>query len=203
MVSTNFTATTTNLTGTTTEDDNAQLIKSKKKKGIFKNLFHFGSRKGRSKSISSDSNETTKHCLAKENSESTLCGDVNRKYQMEQERIRQHYVKLLEQQKSKQQYGFVRNQLHPMHQSMPMSLSHRSKSGGNQNSIKMEPMIQTMNRNPYNSGSNLYGVINRDTVGVPQKGVHLRQHRVYPEMPKDSCREPNSQVSPQTCRPLI
>ncbi|OTF72333.1 hypothetical protein BLA29_013391 [Euroglyphus maynei] len=59
MASTNFTTETgmTAQTTTTNADDQANLLKSatssmkKKKNSIFKNLFHFGSKKGRSKSM--------------------------------------------------------------------------------------------------------------------------------------------------------
>ena len=191
MTSTNITATTTNLTATTTDDDNEQLIKSKKKKGIFKNLFHFGSRKGRSKSTS-DQSDSKKH---KDLDDSF--GDVNLKYKIEQEKIRMQYRKLMEQheqkQKQQQQYGFIRNQLHPMHQSMPPSVSHRLKN----NSSKVEPMIGTIGKNPYYAAPGLYGtVMNRDNVGVPNKNVYMRQHRIYPEAMKDANRKArqNSQV---------
>lgn len=223
MTSTNFTTTTTNLTAMSTDEDNAQLLKPKKKKGLFKNLFHFSSKKGRSKSTSSDPNEEKKRnetsvsvgsCVSKMNDSGSFSPDAAKQYQIEQEKINIQYRKLLEQNKysnqPNQQFSgppngvMMRNQLRPMHQSMPISVAHRTKSSLN----SKNELVVLNSPNGYQPGlpSNYGSHINRDTVGVPHKDrimAYMRNnHRVYPQANPcpdqpmiDKLNEPNSQVS--------
>lgn len=184
MTSTNFT-TDANTTITTNADD-VQLVKSnKKKKNLFKNLFNFGSKKGRSKSMEPDTFHKKDEINSSANAMKMYSPDYNRKYQLEQERINMQYRKLLEEQKHQQQRQqpnpFYRNQLHPMHQSMPLSNSHRSKSAISPRNAAM-PQLGTPQLYVSNTA-------HRDTVGVPQINKndkinnYLRPlHRVHPEL---------------------
>lgn len=185
------------MTITTNQDDNAQLLKSnKKKKNLFKNLFHFGSKKGRSKSMEPSANHSKDHSDKTDdqhnenNDESSenipkqkhSQSDYNRKYQLEQDRIKLQYQKLLEerrwkqqQEQKEQQISFVRNQLHPMHQSMPLSRNHFARN----HHKNFSPQSQ----------NHVYATSPRDTVGVPQPNTkndkiaaYLRSNqRVHPE----------------------
>lgn len=206
MTSTNFTSGTA-LTTTTNDDDNANLLKPKKKKGLFKNLFHFGSKKGRSKSASAEpsdrySHHHRHHDDSHTSDEAFRSPDLNRnrQYQAEQEKINAHYRKLMEQARHQQQQQqsqppqFVRNQLHPLHKSMPAG--QRSKGSPNKmdaNLVGSPPMNGNGAFHPgFHASPQHYGrtLVNRDTVGVPHKGEHSskinaymrQQHRVHPEM---------------------
>ena len=206
MVSTNYTAGTT-ITSSTNDDDNVQLVKTKKKKGLFKNLFHFGSRKGRSKSASSE--PTQRH--SKNNDETLFRSpELNRKYLAEQEKINQQYRRLMEEKQwqiSQQPPTFVRNQLNPLHQSMPMG--HRARVSPNLKSQIDNALVDSQLNGATYQGlgtSNFVhhydtNVMQRDTVGVPQFGKndklnsYLRQnHRIYPEMKFNHFAEANTQV---------
>lgn len=213
MASTNFTTETalTMQTTTTNTDDQAHLLKSttssakKKKNSIFKSLFHFGSKKGRSKSMdpgknsinnkNNNSPESSTICSASQNEEMKhFSPNYRHKYQQEQERINAQYRKLLEEQKQRQlqqqqqqrHSGFVRNQLHPMHQSMPLSSSYRSKSG-------VSPRNQQQQQQQTSEPPQVYDVMN--TVGVPHvqskssdsnnvkpMNAYIRSHhRIHPQ----------------------
>lgn len=226
MTSTNFTSGTA-LTTTTNDDDNANLLKPKKKKGLFKNLFHFGSKKGRSKSASAEpsdrySHHHRHHDDSHTSDEAFRSPDLNRnrQYQAEQEKINAHYRKLMEQARHQQQQQsqppqFVRNQLHPLHKSMPAG--QRSKSSPNAkmdaNLVGSPPMNGNGAFHPgFHASPQHYGrtLVNRDTVGVPHKGEHSskinaylrQQHRVHPEM-KMTEGSPYGDSSTQVRLPLL
>lgn len=191
MTSTNFTSGTA-LTTTTNEDDGAQLIKPKKKKGgLFKNLFHFGSRKGRSKSASSEPSEAKggspsgrhSHNESNNSEEVFRSPDLmrNRQYLIEQERINAQYRKLMEAKQRQQQQNhhqhqqslsqppqFVRNQLHPMHQSMPIGQRSRSSPSKQQQMLE-QPLIGSPTANGYAANF------------VSNYGSHPRQNKISPQ----------------------
>ncbi len=191
MTSTNFTSGTA-LTTTTNEDDGAQLIKPKKKKGLFKNLFHFGSRKGRSKSASSEPSRgegggggspSNRHSHNDSNTSEEVFRSPdlmrNRQYLVEQERINAQYRKLMEakqrqqqQQQQQQPPQFVRNQLHPMHQSMPIGQRSRSSPSKQQMMMMEQPLIGS----PPTGNANGYAGVHAGSF-VPNYGSHPRHSK--------------------------
>ena len=78
---------------------------------------------------------------------------------------------------------FVRNQLHPLHKSMPAGQRSKSSPNGKMDSNLMgsPPMRPNGVFHPgFHPSPQHYGraAMNRDTVGVPQKGEHNNNNNV-------------------------
>ena len=199
------TTSTSAITNTSTEfnpdtEEGSELINNngkKKKKSLFKNFFHFGSRKTRSKSVSMDSNRYRREDSI--NNESSNSGEVfhnssqfspefeNRKYQIEEE-----YRKEKEAEKNRTQnspnvpagcYSFGRSNL-----SVPRPSTHQSMPASQRS--KISPVKYNSNKtNDVNFNSTVMSP--RDTVGVPvtmmqtsksdSKFVYGRTNRIFPE----------------------
>jgi hypothetical protein len=117
MASTQYTGTTATNSQITADDETANLFKKKnsgKKKGLFKTLFNFGSKKGRS---SKNAKVNEKEAISEPNSDQNI--DLNsgqnaaQMYILEQERIQMHYKRLIEQQQKQQHINQVSQSAQP------------------------------------------------------------------------------------------